>query len=88
MKNEICIHKIFIAGNIIALLFLCLEKLFKKYGPNDSISGIGFVNQKIEEMVNLYDAMAIKQEKSGLLTMEYFQWYREASDILRKFEQS
>ena len=43
---------------------------------------------KIDEMVNLYDAMRIKQDKSSLLTKEYFQWYSDASDIFRKLKQS
>ena len=37
-------------------------------------------------MVNLYDAMKIKQDRSGLLTKEYFQWYSEASDIFRNYK--
>ena len=78
----------FTAGNIIALLFLCLEKLFKQYGRNYSISEKDFVKLKIDEMVNLYDAMRIKQDKSSLLTKEYFQWYIDASDIFRKLKQS
>ena len=43
---------------------------------------------KIEEMVNLYDAMKMKQDKSGLLTKEYVQWYNDASEIFMKLKQS
>ena len=39
-------------------------------------------------MVDFFGAMKIKQEKSGLLTKEYLQWYNEASDIFRKLKQS
>ena len=78
--------KSFTAGNIFALIFLSLEKLYHKYERAQTISERYFVNLKIDEMVDFFGAMKIKQEKSGLLTMEYFQWYREASDIMRKFE--
>ena len=39
-------------------------------------------------MVDFFGAMKIKQEKSGLLTKEYLQWYNEAFDIFRKLKQS
>ena len=39
-------------------------------------------------MVDFFGAMKIKQDKSGLLTMEYLQWYNEASDIFMKLKQS
>ena len=54
---------------------------------DDLFSEKDFVNQIIEEMVNLYDAMKMKQDKSGLLTKEYFQWYSEASDIFRNYKE-
>ena len=63
---------------IIVVLFEIFQHNFlkKKNYPNkvndDLISENDFVNLKIEEMVNLHDAMKLKQEKSGLLTMEYF----------------
>ena len=39
-------------------------------------------------MVDFFGAMKIKQDKFGLLTKEYFQWYSDASDIFRKLKQS
>ena len=88
VQKYVLIWKTFTAGIIIALLFLCLEKLFNKYGRNYSISETHFVKLKIEEMVSLYDAMKMKQDKSGLLTKKYSQWYSEASDSFMKFKQS
>ena len=80
--------KSFTAGNIFALIFLSLEKLYHKYERAQTISERYFVNLKIDEMVDFFGAMKIKQEKSGLLTKEYLQWYNEASDIFRKLKQS
>ena len=62
--------------------------MVKKYQRIDAISERDFVKLKIDEMVNLYDAMKIKQDKYDLLTKEYFQWYSDASDIFRKLKQS
>ena len=80
--------KSFTAGNIFALIFLCLEKLYHIYERAQTISERYFVNLKIDEMVDFFDAMKIKQDKYDLLTKEYFQWYSDASDIFRKLKQS
>ena len=85
----------FIIG--LGVLFAMIVLLFENFQHNilkknnvrdDLISEKDFVNLKIEEMVNLHDAMKTKQEKSGLLTVEYSQWYCDASDIFRKFKLS
>ena len=85
----ISIFFIIILGVLLAIIMVLFENfqnnLFKKKN-NDLFSEKDFVNQKIEEMVNLYDAMKMKQDKSGLLTKEYFQWYSEASDIFRNYK--
>ena len=75
---------------MIVLLFENFQHNIKKKNNvrDDLISEKDFVNLKIEEMVNLHDAMKLKQEKSGLLTVEYFKWYSDASVVFRKFEQS
>ena len=65
-----------------------MEKLHDKYERIRTISERYFVNLKIDEMVDFFDAMKIKQDKSGLLTKEYLQWYNEASDVFRKLKQS
>ena len=87
----ISIFFIIILGVLLAIIMVLFENfqnnLFKKKN-NDLFSEKDFVNQKIEEMVNLYDAMKIKQDKYDLLTKEYFQWYSDASDIFRKLKQS
>ena len=86
----ISIFFIIILGVLLAIIMVLFENfqnnLFKKKN-NDLFSEKDFVNQKIEEMVNLYDAMKMKQDKSGLLTKEYFQWYSEASDIFRNYKE-
>ena len=92
-KKLISIFFIIGLGVLLAMIVLLFENfqhnIKKKNNVRDDlISEKDFVNLKIEEMVNLYDAMKIKQEKSGLLTVEYSQWYSEASDIFRKFKQS
>ena len=92
-KKLISIFFIIGLGVLLAMIVLLFENfqhniLKKNNVRNDLISEKDFVNLKIEEMVNLHDAMKIKQEKSGLLTVEYFQWYSEALDIFRKFKQS
>ena len=96
-KKLISIFFIIGLGVLLAIIVVLFENfhhnfLKKKNYPNkvndDLISENDFVNLKIEEMVNLHDAMKIKQEKSGLLTVEYSQWYSEASDIFRKFKLS
>ena len=85
----ISIFFIIILGVLLAIIMVLFENfqnnLFKKKN-NDLFSEKDFVNQKIEEMVNLYDAMKMKQDRSGLLTKEYFQWYSEASDIFRNYK--
>ena len=63
--------KSFTAGNIFALIFLCLEKLYHKFERAQTISERYFVNHKIDEMVDFFGAIKIKQDKSGLLTKEY-----------------
>ena len=80
-------------GVLLAMIVLLFENfqhniLKKNNVRDDLISEKDFVNLKIEEMVNLHDAMKLKQEKSGLLTVEYFKWYSDASVVFRKFEQS
>ena len=65
-----------------------MEKLHDKYERIRTISERYFVNLKIDEMVDFFDAMKIKQDKFGLLTKEYLQWYNEASDVFRKLKQS
>ena len=96
-KKLISIFFIIGLGVLLAIIVVLFENfhhnfLKKKNHPNkvndNLISENDFVNLKIEEMVNLHDAMKIKQEKSGLLTKEYLQWYNEASDIFRKLKQS
>ena len=92
-KKLISIFFIIGSGVLLAMIVLLFEKfqhnvLKKNNVRDDLISEKDFVNLKIEEMVNLHDAMKIKQEKSGLLTVEYSQWYCEASDIFRKFKLS
>ena len=86
----ISIFFIIILGVLLAIIVVLFENfqnnLFKKKN-NDLFSEKDFVNQKIEEMVNLFDAMKMKQDKSGLLTKEYFQWYSEASDIFRNYKE-
>ena len=86
----ISIFFIIILGVLLAIIMVLFENfrnnLFKKKN-NDLFSEKDFVNQKIEEMVNLYDAMKMKQDRSGLLTKEYFQWYSEASDIFRNYKE-
>ena len=86
----ISIFFIIILGVLLAIIMVLFENfqnnLFKKKN-NDLFSEKDFVNQKIEEMVNLYDAMKMKQDKSGLLTKEYFQWYSEASDLFRNYKE-
>ena len=86
----ISIFFIIILGVLLATIMVLFENfqnnLFKKKN-NDLFSEKDFVNQKIEEMVNLYDAMKMKQDRSGLLTKEYFQWYSEASDIFRNYKE-
>ena len=86
----ISIFFIIILGVLLAIIMVLFENfqnnLFKKKN-NDLFSEKDFVNQKIEEMVNLYDAMKMKQDKSGILTKEYFQWYSEASDIFRNYKE-
>ena len=96
-KKLISIFVIIGLGVLLAIIVVLLENfqvnyLRKKNDPNnvrnDLISEKDFVNLKIEEMANLHDAMKLKQEKSGLLTVEYSQWYSEASDNFRKFKLS
>ena len=86
----ISIFFIIILGVLLAIIMVLFENfrnnLFKKKN-NDLFSEKDFVNQIIEEMVNLFDAMKMKQDKSGLLTKEYFQWYSEASDIFRNYKE-
>ena len=86
----ISIFFIIILGVLLAIIMVLFENfrnnLFKKKN-NDLFSEKDFVNQIIEEMVNLYDAMKMKQDRSGLLTKEYFQWYSEASDIFRNYKE-
>ena len=71
---------------IIVVLFENFQNNSFKKKRDDLFSEKDFVNQIIEEMVNLYDAMKMKQDKSGLLTKKYSQWYSEASDIFMKFK--
>ena len=79
---------------IIVLLFENFQNisLKKKNETNnvgdDLISEEDFVYLKIEEILNLHDAMKLKQDKFGLLTVEYLEWYSEVTDIFRKFKQS
>ena len=96
-KKLISIFFIIGLGVLLAIIVVLFENfqhnfLKKKNYPNkvndDSILEKVFVNLKIEEMANLHDAMKLKQEKSGLLTVEYLEWYSETSDIIRKFKQS
>ena len=86
----ISIFFIIILGVLLAIIMVLFENfqnnLFKKKS-DDLFSEKDFVNQIIEEMVNLYDAMKMKQDRSGLLTKEYFQWYSEASDIFRNYKE-
>ena len=87
----ISIFFIIILGVLLAIIMVLFENfqnnLFKKKN-NDLFSEKDFVNQKIEEMVNLYDAMKIQQDKSDLLSKEYLQWYNEASHIFRELKKS
>ena len=96
-KKLISIFFIIGLGVLLAIIVVLFENfqpnlLKKKNDPNNVRDNLiyekNFVNLKIEEMVNLHDAMKLKLQKSGLLTMEYFVWYSEASDIFRKFKQS
>ena len=92
-KKLISIFFIIGLGVLLAMIVLLFENfqhniLKKNNVRDDLISEKDFVNLKIEEMVNLHDAMKLKQEKSGLLTVEYFKWYSDASVVFRKFEQS
>ena len=96
-KKLISIFFIIGLGVLLAIIVVLFENfqhniLKKKNYPNkvndDLILENDFVNLKIEEMVYFHDAMKLKQEKSGLLTAEYFKWYSEASDVFRKFKQS
>ena len=86
----ISIFFIIILGVLLAIIMVLFENFqnnsFKKK-RDDLFSEKDFVNQIIEEMVNLYDAMKMKQDRSGLLTKEYFQWYSEASDIFRNYKE-
>ena len=95
-KKLISIFVIIGLGVLFAIIVVLLENfqvnyLRKKNDPNnvrnDLISEKDFVNLKIEEMANLHDAMKLKQEISGLLTVEYLEWYSETLDIFRKFKQ-
>ena len=89
-KKLISIFFIIGLGVLLAIIVVLFENFqnnsFKKK-RDDLFSEKDFVNQKIEEMVNLYDAMKMKQDRSGLLTKEYFQWYSEASDIFRNYKE-
>ena len=96
-KKLISIFFIIGLGVLLAIIVVLFENfqpnlLKKKNDPNNVRDNLiyekNFVNLKIEEMVNLHDAMKLKQEKSGLLTVEYFKWYSDASVVFRKFEQS
>ena len=84
-------------GVLMAIIVLLFENfqnisLKKKNETNnvgdDLISEEDFVYLKIEEILNLHDAMKLKQDKFGLLTVEYLEWYSEVTDIFRKFKQS
>ena len=95
-KKLISIFFIIGLGVLLAIIVVLFENfhhnfLKKKNYPNkvndDLISENDFVNLKIEEMANLHDAMKLKQEISGLLTVEYLEWYSETLDIFRKFKQ-
>ena len=95
-KKLISIFVIIGLGVLLAIIVVLFENfqhnfLKKKNYPNkvndDLISENDFVNLKIEEMANLHDEMKLKLEKSGLLTVEYLEWYSETLDIFRKFKQ-
>ena len=96
-KKLISIFFIIGLGVLLAIIVVLFENfqpnLFKKKNdPNNVRDNLiyekNFVNLKIEEMVNLHDAMKLKQEKFGLLSVEYLEWYSEVSYIFRKFKQS
>ena len=89
-KKLISIFVIIGLGVLLAIIVVLLENFQvnyfrKKNDPNnirnDLISEKDFVNLKIEEMANLHDEMKLKLEKSGLLTVEYLEWYGETLDI-------
>ena len=95
-KKLISIFFIIGLGVLLAIIVVLFENfqpnlLKKKNDPNNVRDNLiyekNFVNLKIEEMVNLHDAMKLKQEISGLLTVEYLEWYSETLDIFRKFKQ-
>ena len=97
IRKLISIFFIIGLGILLTIIVMLLENLQhsllkKKNDSNnirdDLISEKDFVNRKIEEMIKLHDAMKLRQKKSGILTVEYIEWYSEVSDIFRKFKKS